>query len=213
LRERKKVTSISKKKADDPHLAELAQELGLSQYELVNQLKIQALQYSLDRLQASSQQVGLSLLLPYDKRLKTNNEMSDAEVREFLHKALGFALSYTAELTLLPLYRLGLLNLEIIKTMSMLQRFLTYEVPTPIETYFPTLTGKERQLVYWWVVKPDCQTKQYAIILGVSELTVKTHTQNIFDDLDVSSKAEAIAKVLAFVLNSRDKRKDPTQEL
>ncbi|MFL5620839.1 MAG: response regulator transcription factor [Gemmatimonadaceae bacterium] len=55
----------------------------------------------------------------------------------------------------------------------------------------PSLTQRERQILS--LLADGLGNKQIAVQLGISPSTVKTHVELLFDKLDVTSRAEAVA--------------------
>jgi transcriptional regulator EpsA len=66
----------------------------------------------------------------------------------------------------------------------------------PIETLvvrLGALSGRERQIMVW--VAMGKTNPEIGAILGISEFTVKNHMKSIFGKLDVSNRAQAVARL------------------
>jgi DNA-binding CsgD family transcriptional regulator len=59
----------------------------------------------------------------------------------------------------------------------------------------PDLTGRQIEILRW--VQLGKTNHEIALIVGISELTVKNHLQKVFKKLNVHNRTQAVGKLMA----------------
>lgn len=68
------------------------------------------------------------------------------------------------------------------------------------------VTDRERQVIL--LSAQDMRVKEIAQLLGISQFTVQTHKQHIYDKLEVKSMAAAVAKLLSTETQNTQNKND-----
>ncbi len=85
----------------------------------------------------------------------------------------------------------GLASLPAALAMAVLDGKASDSARAPVDTRDPTLTPREREILT--LLGEGLVNKEIGVWLGISEHTVKTHVAAIYEKLEVSNRAEAVA--------------------